>query len=75
MKERKIIGFKLLIEYPGSKSVGYFEKYDEFFSKYPKLWEPVYEEEKTCETVYTFGKQIKITQFYYKDNLVKIEIS
>lgn len=44
MSDQKIKGYKLLIEYPGcSKGVGWFEPYTSgMFSKYPKIWEPVY---------------------------------
>ena len=44
--ERKIIGYVLIKEYPGSKGIGYFEKYTTGeLSKYPEFWKPVYEEE------------------------------
>ena len=44
--ERKITGYKLIKEYPGSKGLGYFEKYTTGeLSKYPEFWKPVYEEE------------------------------
>jgi len=44
--EKEIIGYKLIKEYPNSKSLGYFEKYTTGkLSQYPEYWQPVYKEE------------------------------
>jgi len=42
----KITGFKLIKEYPGSKKLGYFERFTTGeFLKYPEYWQPVYQEQ------------------------------
>lgn len=43
---KEIKGYVLIKEYPGSKGIGYFEKYTTGeLDKYPEFWKPVYEEE------------------------------
>lgn len=46
LNNKKLKGYKLIKEYPGSKGLGYFQKYTTGkLSKYPEFWEPVYEKE------------------------------
>lgn len=53
MEKRKIKGYKLIKEYPGSRSLESIMSIncatwylDNFILKYPEFWEPVYEDEK-----------------------------
>lgn len=44
---KKPIGYELIKTYPGSKGLGYCEKYTTGeLSNYPEFWKPIYEEEK-----------------------------
>lgn len=55
--KKEIIGYKLIKEYPNSKSLGYFEKYTTGkLSQYPEYWQPVYKEEKTTIKMYSSNK-------------------
>jgi len=55
--EKEIIGYKLIKEYPGSKGLGYFEKYTTGeLNKYPEFWKPVYKEEKQIIQMYSSNK-------------------
>lgn len=55
--EKEIIGYKLIKEYPNSKSLGYFEKYTTGkLSQYPEYWQPVYKEEKTIVKMHSSNK-------------------
>jgi len=57
MESKKIIGYKLIKEYPNSKQLGYEEPYTTGkLSEYPEFWQPIYEEE------YKVGDWITITE-------------
>lgn len=55
--EKEIEGYVLIKEYPGSKGLGYFEKYTTGeLNKYPEFWKPVYKEEKQIIQMYSSNK-------------------
>lgn len=55
--EKEIEGYVLIKEYPGSKGLGYFEKYTTGeLNKYPEFWKPVYKEEKQTIQMYSSNK-------------------
>jgi len=55
--EKEIEGYVLIKEYPGSKGLGYFEKYTTGeLNKYPEFWKPVYKQEKQTIQMYSSNK-------------------
>lgn len=68
MNNNKIIGFELIKEYPGSKGIGYFEKFTTGeFLKYPHLWRPIYKQGYESVGKLTAFKEhaIAFAQFHY----------
>ena len=54
---KEIEGYVLIKEYPGSKGLGYFEKYTTGeLNKYSEFWKPVYKEEKQTIQMYSSNK-------------------
>lgn len=55
--EKEIGGYVLIKEYPGSKGLGYFEKYTTGeLNKYPEFWKPVYKEKKQTIRMHSSNK-------------------
>lgn len=78
MEQRKIIGYKLIKEYPGSRILGSIMSIncatwylDSFILKYPEFWEPVYEKEKLEISSWCDNYDIPNTFYNYSNIIFK----
>jgi len=73
MKDRKIIGYKLIKEYPGSFKLGHEFKTTQgsLCAQYPEFWQPIYEKEKPETMEGAFGTLGQVV-FYRTRELARI---